>query len=80
MVAVRTAGIAPYGTGGIHSSVRFDRFRLGFLAGIGRLGLPVFSFLRYAGVNHLEWVRVALGDGNFTALRADNSSGPILLA
>src|SRR5262249_20868203 len=37
-MVVRTAGIAPYGTGGIHSGVRFDRFRLGFWAGIGWLG------------------------------------------
>jgi UPF0716 protein FxsA len=39
-----------------------------------------FLILRHAGVNHLERVRVALGDGNFTALRADSSAGPILLA
>ena len=39
-----------------------------------------FLILRHAGVNHLERVRVALGDGNFTALRADSSVGPILLA
>ncbi len=79
MVAVRTAGIAPDGTGCIHSGVRFDRFRLGFWAGIGWLGSG-FLILRHASGNHLERVRVALGNGNFTALHAEKSAGPILLA
>jgi UPF0716 protein FxsA len=39
-----------------------------------------FLILRHAGGNHLERVRVALGNGDFTALRTDSSAGPILLA
>jgi UPF0716 protein FxsA len=42
--------------------------------------LAGFLILRHAGGNHIERVRVALGSGNFTALRADSSAGPILLA
>ncbi len=36
--------------------------------------------LRHAGGNHIARVRVALGEGNFTALQADSSGGLILLA
>jgi UPF0716 protein FxsA len=39
-----------------------------------------FLILRHASGNHLERVRVALGNGNFTALHAESSAGPILLA
>ena len=39
-----------------------------------------FLILRHAGGNHVERVRVALGNGNFTALHAESSTGPILLA
>ena len=42
--------------------------------------LAGFLILRHAGGNHIERVRVALGNGNFTDLRADSSVGPILLA
>jgi UPF0716 protein FxsA len=36
--------------------------------------------LRHAGGSHIARVRVALGDGNFTALQADSSGFLILLA
>ena len=36
--------------------------------------------LRHAGSNHIARVRVALGDGGFTALQADSDGGLILLA
>jgi UPF0716 protein FxsA len=36
--------------------------------------------LRHAGGNQIARVRVALGEGNFTALQADSSGGLILLA
>ncbi len=36
--------------------------------------------LRHAGGNHIARVRVALGEGSFTALQADSSGGLILLA
>jgi UPF0716 protein FxsA len=36
--------------------------------------------LRHAGGNHIARVRVALGQGSFTALQADGSGGLILLA
>ena len=79
MVAVRTAGIAPFGTGGIHSGGRLDRFRLGF--GADMAGSAVgFLILRHAGGNHIERVRVAVGNGNFAALRTDSAVGSILLA
>src|SRR5262245_66637147 len=39
-----------------------------------------FLILRHASGNHLERARVALGNGNFTALHAQSSAGPILLA
>ena len=39
-----------------------------------------FLILRHASGNHLERVRVALGNGNFTALHAESSAGPVLLA
>ena len=39
-----------------------------------------FLILRNAGGNHLERVRVALGNENFTALRTGGSADPILLA
>jgi UPF0716 protein FxsA len=39
-----------------------------------------FLILRHVGGNHLERVRVALGNENFPALRTDGSAGPILLA
>jgi len=39
-----------------------------------------FLILRHASGNHLERIRVALGNGNFTALHAESSAGPVLLA
>lgn len=36
--------------------------------------------LRHAGGNHIARMRVALGQGSFTALQADGSGGLILLA
>jgi UPF0716 protein FxsA len=36
--------------------------------------------LRHAGGSHIARVRVALGEGRFTALQADSSGGLILLA
>ncbi len=36
--------------------------------------------LRHAGGNHIARVRVALGEGSFTALQADGSGGLVLLA
>jgi UPF0716 protein FxsA len=39
-----------------------------------------FLILRHAGGNHIERVRVAVGNGNFAALRTDSAVGSILLA
>jgi UPF0716 protein FxsA len=39
-----------------------------------------FLILRHAGGNHIQRVRVAVGNGNFAALRTDSAVGPILLA
>jgi len=36
--------------------------------------------LRHAGGNHIARMRVALGDGGFTALQADSAGGIVLLA
>jgi len=38
------------------------------------------AILRHAGGGHIARVRVALGEGTFTALQADSSGGLILLA
>jgi len=36
--------------------------------------------LRHAGGNHIARIRVAMGDGSFTALHADSAGGATLLA
>jgi UPF0716 protein FxsA len=39
-----------------------------------------FLILCHAGGNHIERVRVAVGNGNFAALRTDSAVGSVLLA
>ena len=56
---------------------------IGFGWALGLLlagSLAGFLILRQTGGNYIERIRVALGSGNFTALHADSSTGPILLA
>lgn len=56
---------------------------IGFAGALGLVLATSFAgavMLRHAGGNHIARVRVALGEGSFTALQADSSGGYILLA
>lgn len=50
------------------------------LALIGATSFVGALILRHAGGSHIARVRVALGEGSFTALQADSSGGLILIA
>jgi UPF0716 protein FxsA len=50
------------------------------LALVGATSFVGALILRHAGGNHIARVRVALGEGSFTALQADSSGGLILIA
>jgi len=57
--------------------------RIGFLPALTLIAAGSFAgvlILRHAGGKHIARVRVALGEGSFTALQADNSGSLILLA
>jgi UPF0716 protein FxsA len=57
--------------------------QIGFLPALALIAAGSFAgllVLRHAGGNHIARVRVALGEGSFTALQADSSGGLILLA
>jgi UPF0716 protein FxsA len=57
--------------------------QIGFLPALALIAAGSFAgllVLRHAGGNHVARVRVALGEGSFTALQADSSGGLILLA
>jgi UPF0716 protein FxsA len=56
---------------------------IGLLGALLLVGVTSFAgalILRHAGGNHIARVRVALGEGSFTALQADNTGGLVLLA
>jgi UPF0716 protein FxsA len=53
---------------------------LGALVLVGATSFIGALILRHAGGNHIARVRVALGEGSFTALQADNTGGMVLLA
>jgi UPF0716 protein FxsA len=56
---------------------------IGFAPALGLAIVTSFAgalMLRHAGGNHIASVRVAMGEGSFTALQADGSGGRILLA
>ncbi len=53
---------------------------LGALVLVGATSLLGALILRHAGGSHIARMRVALGEGSFTALQADGSGGLILLA
>lgn len=56
---------------------------IGVLPALALIGIGSFAgllILRHAGGNHIARMRVALGEGSFTALQADSSGGLILLA
>jgi UPF0716 protein FxsA len=50
------------------------------LALVGTTSFVGALILRHAGGNHIARLRVALGEGSFTALQADSSGGLILIA
>jgi UPF0716 protein FxsA len=50
------------------------------LALVGATSFVGALILRHAGGNHIARVRVALGEGSFTALQTDSSGGLILIA
>jgi len=57
--------------------------QIGFLPALALIAIGSIAgvlILRHAGGGHIQRVRVALGEGNFTALQADSSGGLILLA
>ena len=57
--------------------------QIGFLPAVALIIAGSFAgalVLRHAGGNHIARVRVALGEGSFTALQADSSGGAVLLA
>jgi UPF0716 protein FxsA len=57
--------------------------QIGFLPAVALMGAGSMAgalILRHAGGNHIARVRVALGEGSFTALQADGSGGLVLLA
>jgi UPF0716 protein FxsA len=56
---------------------------IGLLPALGLVAATSFAgalILRHAGGNHIARVRVALGQGSFTALQADGTGGLTLLA
>lgn len=56
---------------------------IGFFPALALIAAGSFAgvlILRHAGGNHIARVKVALGEGSFTALQADSSGGFILLA
>ena len=53
---------------------------LGALVLVGATSFIGALILRHAGGNHIARMRVALGEGSFTALQADGSGGLILFA
>ena len=53
---------------------------LGALVLVGATSLVGVLILRHAGGSHIARMRVALGEGSFTALQADSSGGLILFA
>ena len=56
---------------------------IGFLPALALIAagsLAGILVLRHAGGSHISRVRVALGDGNFTALQADGSGSLLLMA
>ena len=57
--------------------------QIGFLPAVALMAVGSMAgalILRHAGGNHIARVRVALGEGSFTALQADSSGGLVLLA
>jgi UPF0716 protein FxsA len=57
--------------------------QIGFFPALALIAAGSFAgvlILRHAGGSHIARVRVALGEGRFTALQADGSGGLILLA
>jgi UPF0716 protein FxsA len=57
--------------------------QIGFWPALALIAAGSFAgvlILRHAGGSHIARVRVALGEGSFTALQADGSGGLILLA
>jgi len=57
--------------------------QIGFLPALALIAIGSMAgmlILRHAGGSHIARVRVALGEGSFTALQADSSGGLILLA
>jgi UPF0716 protein FxsA len=53
---------------------------LGALALVGATSFIGALILRHAGGSHIARVRVALGEGSFTALQADGRGGLVLVA
>jgi len=57
--------------------------QIGALAALILIGATSFAgvlILRHAGGSHIARMRVALGEGSFTALQADSSGGLVLIA
>jgi UPF0716 protein FxsA len=57
--------------------------QIGFFPALALIAASSFAgvlILRHAGGSHIARVRVALGEGSFTALQADGSGGLVLLA
>ncbi len=57
--------------------------QIGFLPALALIVAGSFAgmlILRHTGGSHIAHVKVALGEGSFTALQADSSGGLILLA
>jgi UPF0716 protein FxsA len=57
--------------------------QIGFVPALALIAAGSFAgvlILRHAGGSHIARVRVALGEGRFTALQADGSGGLVLLA
>jgi len=57
--------------------------QIGFLPALALIAVGSMAgmlILRHAGGSHIERVRVALGEGSFTALQADSTGGLTLLA
>jgi UPF0716 protein FxsA len=56
---------------------------IGFLPALALIAAGSFAgmlILRHAGGNHIARMKVALGEGSFTALQADGTGGLVLLA
>ena len=57
--------------------------QIGFLPALTLIAAGSFAgvlILRHAGGSHIARMRVALGEGSFTALQADGSGGLVILA